>query len=497
MLMVAVLSIVAKVLAIGRQMVLTSAYGASVTSDAYVLAQSIPNTVFNLVGMALGVSFTPTFQKIFAQNGKDEADRFTSNTVNILLVLITCVVAVLFLFARQVIQLFAGGASNEMIELAASFLRISAFSLYFVGMNNVFQSYLKIKGRFFAVSVLGVPLSIIEIISVWVAVKTNDHMLAVGIVLACFAQWLVLTVDLRKTGYRHQAVLDWRSEHIRHILLLAVPILIGVCIDEVNVIIDKRIASGFDSGSISLLTYTHTLISIVHTVITVSINTVMYPQLAADAAAGNQMAVKSTLQSALNKSLLFTIPAMVGTIVFADPILQLLFMRGQFTYEDVQVAAPILQMYAICLIANGMRTLLQSYFYSYGRTKTSMYASIVGVAVNIVLNFVLSYFMGVKGLALATSISIAVTALILCLIMTRERAGIADRTFVLRTVKCCCAALIMGAVGYGMIYGCQVLSYPVQIMVIPMVAICVVVYFALAVAMKVLPLQELKRMLKR
>ena len=90
--MVAIFSILAKLLGMIRTMVMTSQYGASVVSDAYNLAQSIPNTLFNLVGMAVGVSFTPMFQDILVKQGDDAADRFTANVANLLLIIITAFV---------------------------------------------------------------------------------------------------------------------------------------------------------------------------------------------------------------------------------------------------------------------------------------------------------------------------------------------------------------------------------------------------------------------
>lgn len=496
-LMVAFFSILAKVLGMVRTMVMTNFYGASIVSDAYNLAQSIPNTLFNLVGMAVGVSFTPMFQDILVKQGEGEADKFTANVKNILLIIITAFVVSIYFLARPIILVFAGGAPDETINTAATFLKISVFALYFIGINNLSQSYLKGKGSFFASAMIGMPLSIVEIVSIIVAVRTDDRVLAVGIVAAAFAQWIILFVNSWRLGYRPRLVLDLKHSHIARMLFMSLPIFIGICIDEVNVIIDKRIASGFDEGSISLLTIAHTLVSIVHSTIAVSFNTVMYPKLSAAVAANDSDGITHTIRENVEKSMLLTVPAMVGIIVFARPVIDVLYGRGKFTPENVTAAAIMLQLYAICLIPNALRTLTQSYFYAHEKSRTCMIATVIGVVLNIGLNFLFSHFMGVYGLALATSISILVTAMLLIVIIERKKKLFRDKTFLLKLLKCTVCSAVMGGVGYTTILLASALGINAKFALVPQVIICIAVYFGAALLTKTVDKNELKTIIKR
>ena len=413
MLIATSLTMLAKLIAVVRQMVLTYFYGASSVSDAYLLAQSIPNTLFVLISTAIGVSFIPVYSKVLSEEGEKQGNKFINNIISIVLVLSSILVAFVLLFSKQIIYIFASGFDKNTAELAAQLLRISIFSVFFIGMVGVLSSYLKVKNNYFAPSIIGIALSVVEIASCFIAYKNNDIILAWGILIANIVQWIILAGACIKKGYRYYPYIDLNSKYIRLAVMMALPIMVGLGADEINVIVDRTMASMFDAGSISSLTYANTIVSIVHTVISVSINSVVFVQVSQNAANGNEKTVINDITSGIYKLLLLLVPATFGLIAYSAPVIRCLYERGNFTAEHTVITASLLVFYAMYIIPNGIRIVVQSYYYAYGKTRFCMYTGLIAVAVNVIFNLFLSPRMGLKGLAIATTLGVVTSATIL------------------------------------------------------------------------------------
>src|SRR5690554_1445747 len=131
-----------------REIALTYFYGASAVSDVYLIAQTIPNVIFAFVGTGLATTFIPIYNKVLKEKGDQDANRFVSNLVNVVLFLTTIIVALVLAFTPQVVMLFASGFNEKTMSLAVLFTRISIFGIYFSGMIYIFNSYLQIKDNF-------------------------------------------------------------------------------------------------------------------------------------------------------------------------------------------------------------------------------------------------------------------------------------------------------------------------------------------------------------
>lgn len=496
MMLVASLTIVAKLIAIIRQVVLTYFYGASAISDAYILAQTIPNTLFLLVSSAIGVSFMPIFNQIRNEKDDEEAELFTTSMVNMVIILASVIVVITMLFSSQIIFIFASGFNSATAEIASKFLRISIFSIYFIGMCGIFSSYLKIKGDYFSPSVIGIVLSIVEIASCIFAYYFNDVLLAIGITIAAFAQFSFVFISAVKHGYKRHNKLGLCDPYIKRAIIMSIPVMLGLGVDEINVIIDKTIASGFQTGSISALNYSNTLVAIVHNVISVSINTVLFTEVARLATIDDHKQIASQIHESLHLALLFLIPSTIGMIIYSEPIIQILYERGNFLHESTVLTAGAMVFYSLYIIPNGVRLISQSYFYAYGKTKFCMYVGFVAVTVNIVFNLFLSRFIGINGLALATSIGVTVGAVILLLRLVHDNKEIN----ILNLFKSACImtfnALIMGIISF-IIYRLLTNLLPMLVALIVAVFVAILVYFILSVLTKTLDTSVIKRLIRR
>ena len=495
MFIVTFLTLIAKFFAIARQMVLTYCYGAGDISDAYLLAQSIPETLFLLISTAIGVSFIPVFTKVKEEKGNDETKKFTNNIITILIILSTILVLLTFLFSEQITFAFASGFTKKTLKLTASFLRISIFSIYFVGIIGVLSSYLKIKGDYFSPSIIGMALSVVEICTCLISVRVGNILLPIGIVLAAIMQWLILFFASWRKGYFYTPFLDIKSKYIKAVIMMSLPIMIGLGMDEINVIVDRTIASTFATGSISSLTYANTIVGIVHNIISVSINSVVFVEVTKYAAERNNTSVLEEIFHGLEKILIFLIPATIGLITFSKPIVRFLYERGSFNSDDTAITTYVMIFYAIYIIPNGVRLIVQSYFYAYGKTRFCMYAGIVAIFVNIFFNIVLSRKIGVEGLALATSIGIIVSTGILLVKFLRENNEFPIKEICILSIKLLGCSFIMIIPSFFVFKIINIkLSEIISLIIAVFVACCI--YFIMLILLSIIKKEQIKIALK-
>ncbi len=444
-----ILAIVSKIIGFGREMVLSYTYGTSVTTDVYLISQTIPSALFSFVGAAIGTSFIPLYSGIFKEKGKLEANRYTSNLCNAFLLLVSIVVAVVLLFTKPIVKLFAIGFTSEAHHLAVCFTRITVFGIYFSALLNIFSGYLRVNASYLIPALMGVPMNLIIIGSLFISTKTNIYVLAIGSVLATASQLLLLVPSIRRTGYQHQLVVDWKDEYLKEMIFIALPVIVGTSVNEINVLVDRTLASSIAVGGISALNYSRRLNDFVQGLFVASVSTVFYPTISKIAAENNIKGLKSSVSEAIAIVNLLVIPATIGAMIFAKEVVVLLFGRGAFAPDAIAMTSNALFYYSIGMIAFGLRDILSRAFYAFQDTKTPMINATIGVVINIVLNLILSKYMGLGGLALATSISAIVTA-ILMFITLRKKIGPFGLLEITRSfIKISIASVIMGGFAYG------------------------------------------------
>ena len=140
-----IVTILSKILGFGREMVLSYVYGASAISDAYLISQTIPAVIFSFVSVGIATGYIPLYSRILSEHGKIEANRYTNNLINALLLLASAIVFIVLLFTQPIVKTFASGFTGETFQLAVSFTRISVFGVYFSAITIIFASFLQIQ----------------------------------------------------------------------------------------------------------------------------------------------------------------------------------------------------------------------------------------------------------------------------------------------------------------------------------------------------------------
>lgn len=442
--LIMIVTIISKILGFGREIVVSYVYGASATTDAYLISQTIPIGIFSFISAGIATGFIPMYSWIKKEDGQLSADQFTNNLINVLILLASVIIAVVLVFTQQIVKIFASGFSGETLEIAVNFTRITIFGVYFTALLNIFAGYLRVYENYVIPALVGFPMNLIIIGSLFISTKTSVYVIAFGSLLATASQLLFLISFVRKTGFRYKPILNLKDAHIKTMLFIALPVIAGTSVNEINVLVDRTLASRIAVGGISALNYARRLNGFVQGLFVASITTVMYPMISKMAAEDNIKGLKSTLSEAISTISLLVIPATIGAMIFSDEIVSLLFGRGAFTLEAIELTGNALFYYSIGMIAFGLRDILSRAFYALQDTKTPMINATIAVVLNIILNFVLSKYLGIGGLALATSISAILGTGLLFITLRRKIGGFGLKELSKSFIKMCLASALMG-----------------------------------------------------
>ncbi|MFZ7121511.1 MAG: murein biosynthesis integral membrane protein MurJ [Eubacteriaceae bacterium] len=441
---IVVITLLSKILGLVRDVTLAYYYGASNVSDAYLISLTIPGIIFTFIGVGLSTSFIPIYSNILNDGDQKSAHRFMSNTINFLLLICTIIAFICILFAKPSVKLFASGFKGETLEMAVGFTRISIFGIYFSGLINIYSSYLNVNNKFVVPTIMGIPFNLTIMLSIVLSINVNTMMLSIGNVLAVAFQFLFLLLFVRKEGYRYKILLDKNDKYLRKMIRLSLPVILGVSVNQINTLVDRTIASNIVLGGISALNYADKLNLFINGVFVMPIAIVMYPMISKMAAEKNFEGLKKSIFEVINVISLLVIPITIGAIIFSKQFICILFGRGAFDNTAIKITADALFFYSIGMIGVGFREVLSRVFYSLQDTKTPMVNAGISMLLNIVLNIILSKYLGIGGLAFATSLSAIFCSFLLFISLRKKIGAFGIKNISITFLKICCASLIMG-----------------------------------------------------
>jgi len=438
-------TIISKILGFFRDITLSYFYGASNISDAYIISLSIPMTIFGFIGAGITTVYMPLYSKIELNEGKSNSNKFTNNLINILVLLSTIIIVLIIIFTETLVKIFASGFNGHTFVMAVNFTRICSISICITAIIYIYTGYLQLKNNYIIAALVGIPFNIFLILSIYFSYKQNiAEILSIGYVVAVISQFVLLVPFVRKNGLQYDFIFNLKDENIKKFIKLSIPTMIGVSVYQVDSIIDKALASTIVDGGVSALNYAYKLIFFVFGIIVLSISTMLYPLLSKMAAENNMNGLKKAISEAISGINLIVIPVTIGAMVFSEPVVKILFERGEFDSQATKMTSDALFYYSIGMVGFGLREVLSKAFYSLQDTKTPMRNAIIAIISNIILNIFLSKYMGINGLAFATSISGVFCSLLLLISLRRKIGLLGLRIKLVSFVKILVASSIAG-----------------------------------------------------
>ena len=442
-----------RLLGVGREMVLAAVFGATWQMDAFNVAFRVPNLLRDLFAEgAMTAAFVPTFTRKLTSDGKDAAWRLGSLVMNAL-VLVTVVLALLgILFAPQITAAFAPEFADTpgKLELTTDLTRIMLPFLTMLAVAAAMMGMLNSLRRFFVPSLSPAMFNVASIFSALAIVPLMPAFnlqpivgMAIGTLLGGLGQILLQAPTLKREGFRYQPIVSFKDPSVLEILRLMGPATLGLAAVQVNVFVNTVLATG-EEGAVSWLQYAFRLMYLPIGIFGVSIATASLPDISRQAHANDLPAVRGSVSRGLRMMLMLNVPAMVGLMVLAGPIVAMIYERGEFSATDTMNTASALMFYAPGLIGYSAVKIASPTFYSLRDSRTPVIVSVLSVGVNLALNLALVRVLGFKGLALGTGIAAIFNSVVLLWLLRRRLDGLDGRRVFVSLAKIAVASAAMG-----------------------------------------------------
>jgi len=310
---------------------------------------------------------------------------------------------------------------------------------------------MQVKEKVLLASLSGLPFNFFAILFIILSFYTSLYFLAIGTVFAIGAQCLYLLILAKKQSFKLSPRLDFKDNTIRQLIILAFPIMLANGVEQIGLIVDKNIASGFGPGAVSSLAYAGRTITAFSGIFVTSILIVTFPKIAKLASDAKRTKMKNALAESIIGMSLFIIPIIAAVLMFSEPIISLLFERGAFGADAVGITSSLLFFNIFFLFGNELTQLISRVFFALEDSKTPMVVSALTIITNIILNFILTSFMGITGLTLATSTSSFLGMIVLLYLLRRKIGSLRLRNTLISLNKIVGASVTM-VVGAYFIY---------------------------------------------
>lgn len=437
-----IVSIISRIFGFIREMLMSNFYGTSAVAEVVVIALAVPTVLFSFLFNSLNTSFIPSYNMVRKEKGDEQAEDFTANVANVVMLFSVGLCVIGIIFAKPLVFAMASGFTGEKQEMAIKFVRIVLLGSSFNSIAAIFSGYLNVHDNYILPSARLAVQNIILIIFTVISVYTNEYMLAVGILVATVCQNVVLISGLRKAGYKHRWKVNLKDPNIKYILMLAIPLMLGVAVDQINVFVDKTLASRAIEGGVAILNYADRINALVYIVIT-SIVTVAYPVISKHAISGDMDKVKASMFKYAQINYVFCVPVIAAFIVFAEPIVQVIYERGAFSHADTIAVSQCLMLYSLTVFGVAMREIVSRTFYCIGDSKTPVKNGMAMVAVNAILSVLFAQIIGLKGIALGTSVASIVGCAILTLFLRKKIGRLNIKAFIKNFIKILLISIVM------------------------------------------------------
>lgn len=441
-----ILTIIAKLTGFVREITLSYFYGTSIVSDAFLISLTIPSVIFAFIGTGIATGYIPMYNRVLEDKGQGTANGFTNNLVNCMFLLCTLIIILVFMFTESIVKVFAMGFSGDQLAKTIYFTKITILAIYFLGVVNVFIGYLQMKGNFKIPQLLSLPSNLFWVIGIYLASRYSDSLLAISSVVVAIIQMLYLWIWVKKNNFIYSFKIDFKDKYIKKLVYLSIPLILGTSVNQINTLVDRNIASTLGDGGITVLNYANKLNSVIIGLFATTVVTVLYPKISQMVVKKNKKGIIDSLNESIVIINIIVIPIMIGSMIFSEELIKVLFGRGAFSGDAIKKTGDALFYYSVGMLGFGLREILARVFYAYQDNKTPMINAAIGMGLNIVLNIILSKYMGISGLAFATSISAIITALMMGYTLRRKIGAFGILELSKTTMKIFVASSIMGVV---------------------------------------------------
>jgi putative peptidoglycan lipid II flippase len=456
---VAAATAVSRVLGLGRDMLVTAVFGVGALASAFYTAFTLPNLFRRLLGEgALTAAFVPTLNEELHARQRAGAFALVNQVASWLFVVTGSIVAAAMALLWLVPRLAGGaaewgiGADTMRRWIEAAGLAVILFPyLICVALAAVFSAALQSLNRFLEPALSPIWMNVAMIVSLvgaayggWSATREEAILwLCGGTLVGGVLQMAVPAGALVGEGWRPRIDLTVGGP-VRQIARLMGPMVFGSAVYLINIAVSRVVGLSINESAVAVLNLATRLMELPIGVFTVAVSTVVFPLIARHAAAGDWESLAAAYRKGMRLILVINVPAAVGLVVLATPIIRVLFERGAFGPGDTAAMRPVLVVFALGLPFLSLVNIMLRAFYAEKDTTTPVRAAVLSFAINLGLSLALMVPLGTMGLAVASNVAVVAQAAYLQVRLSRRRPALGFRPVLRDLLKAMGAAGVMG-----------------------------------------------------
>ena len=442
---VLVLNLLSRVLGFVRDASIAARFGAGPSTDAYLVAYTIPFFLQTILGMAFVTVMVPVVTTYLVRGDRDQGWAVASAVGNWTALILGVLTVVGLGLAPWLVRIMAPGFPEPVLGLTVKLTRIMFLSLAFMGTGMLVSGILN-AGYIFTSPALAPAVSNLVIIAtvVFAGSRFGITGLAVGTVLSFVAYLLIQLPDLPRLHFHYTMHLMAGHPAVRQIGRHLLPVCFSLAVVQLYLATNRFFASNLAAGSITALDFANRLVSLPLGVFVASVTTAIFPSLAEQAALNDRREMAHLTDRGLGLVALTILPAAAGLIALRVPLVQVVFQRGAFDPRATSMTATAVLFYAAGLLAQAMHPILTRAFYALQDVVVPVVTGILSVGLNIFFSYLLAPRLGHGGLALANSLAASIYALMLYLALYRRLPELKAGVLVSTIVRIALAALGMG-----------------------------------------------------
>ena len=480
-----------RVVGLIREIIAASYFGVGPAMSAFTIAFQIPNLVRSLFAdAALQGAFIPIFTEQLEAGNKREAFRLASTLILLITAVLGVITALFILIAPTLIPLLVPDFEETTQDLTVGLSQLLFPILVMLGISGVVVGVLNSYNRFavFAIAPLFWNLAIIAVLVAISPMFEGDDRIyayAIGVLVGTLLQLAMVSFDLRNTPFRMSRVFEWRSDLVKRVLILMLPVTISLGLINFNLIINS-LAGGLVPGTLAgtgqalaeaapaAIDKAFRIYMLPQGIFSVAVTTVIFPTLSRYAARRDYGDLRRTMANGMRMILLVLVPAAAAILVLSEPMIRLVYERGEFTPEQTPLVATALFWFAFSLPFNGLFLILTRTFFSLQRPWTPTWIAAVNLAITAIAAFALYEPFGVAGIVAGTAIATAVSVVAQVMVIRRPLGGIEFPKLLDAAVRITLASAALAGVSYllwdlldselGQSTGAQVISLGVALL---------------------------------
>jgi putative peptidoglycan lipid II flippase len=387
-----------------KELTVATWFGTGDALDAFLIALLVPTFIVNILAGSLSASFLPTFIQVYKKQGTAGAQKILSKVIgwfSVFCLLLSLLFIVLVPFYLPVL---CSGFSFEKVELTKRILYFLVPLIFLKGLSSICAGVLNALENFALAAFLPIlgPLAAMVLI-LTSASSLGIYALVFGILVGFGLETFIIGSALYKQKFSLQPRLMGLDPDIRIIIGQFLPVAAGAIIMGSTELVDKSMAAALAPGSVASLNYGNKIIAAVLTLATTAIGTAVMPYFSRMVADREWNDIRSTIKFYLGIIFAFGIPAAFVIFGISETIVQIVFERGSFTSQDTTVVASVQALFAFQIPFYVASIVVVRLISSLRANHILMWGAALNLAVNIILNVIFIYYMGLKGIALSTS----------------------------------------------------------------------------------------------